>query len=75
MVFRLPGGNEDNDLWVDRDETEDGEPILRSCWVPSDEQRQAITNGANIELFVWGDQHPPVAMDTCDYPLGARPRE
>jgi hypothetical protein len=72
-VFSLPGGNEDNDLWVMRDEHADGSPLVRSCWVPDDEERKAIADGANIELIVWGAGHPPVAMGVVHYPLGAPP--
>jgi hypothetical protein len=52
-VYSLPGGTEDNDLWI----YDDGEH-LRSCWVPSDEERAAIAAGENIELIVWGRGHP-----------------
>jgi hypothetical protein len=68
QVFSLRGGNEDNDLWL----YNDGEH-LRSCWVPSEEERRAIAEGANVELIVWGQGTPPVAIRTCDYPLGAPP--
>lgn len=73
-VFRLPGGNEDNDLWLYRSAHE-GETLLRSCWVPSDQEREAIANGANVELIVWGGGHPPVAMEVVNYPLGAPPSD
>jgi hypothetical protein len=75
QVYRLPGGNEDNDLWVYVDRHEDGSPLVRSCWVPTDEERQAIAEGANVELVVWGLGHPPVAMGVVNYPLGAPPAE
>jgi hypothetical protein len=74
QVFRLPGGTEDNDLWVMRDQHTDGSPLIRSCWVPDDDERQAIAAGANIELIIWGGGHPPVAMGVVSYPLGA-PRQ
>lgn len=69
-VFRLDGGNEDNDLWVERGQGDDGYPFLRSVWEPSDEERQAIAFGANIELVVWGQGTPPVALSTTTEPLG-----
>jgi hypothetical protein len=72
QVFQLPGGNEDNDLWVYLDE-QDGSPLIRSTWVPTDEERARIAAGENIELIVWGEGHPPVAMGVVDYPLGAPP--
>jgi hypothetical protein len=75
QVFRLPGGTEDNDLWVQLDHHVDGSPLIRSTWVPTDEEREAIARGSNIELTVWGSGHPPVAMGVVSYPLGAPPRE
>lgn len=72
-VFRLEGGNEDNDLWLHRDNA--GETLLRSCWVPTDDERREIAAGANLELIVWGEDHPPVAIGVVNYPLGAPPRE
>lgn len=69
MVLSLPGGTEDNDLWAQRDQYVDGSPLIRSCWVPTDDERRAIAAGANIELIVWGIRHPPVAMDVVDHPL------
>lgn len=73
-VYRLPGGTEDNDLWVHRDQHEDGTPLLRSTWELSDEDRAIIAAGGQVELVIWGDQQPPVCMMAVDYPLGAPPR-
>lgn len=75
QVFGLPGGNEDNDLWVMLDQHETGTPLIRSCWVPTDEERAAIAAGSNIELVVWGPGHPAVSMGVVDYPLGAPPAD
>jgi hypothetical protein len=72
-VFRLVGGNEDNDLWVFADRDAEGNNVIRSTWVPTDEERQRIADGSNIELLVWGTGHPPVTMDVVDYPLGKAP--
>lgn len=73
-VLRLPGGNEDNDLWVTRDKHADSDDLVRcSTWEPTDDERKAIANGENIELIVWGEGHPPVAIRTNNYPLGAPP--
>ena len=72
-VFRLPGGTEDNDLWVYDILDEDGHHIIASVWEPTKEQREAICNGENIRLLVWGDGMAPVAIDTTDEPLGKAP--
>jgi hypothetical protein len=72
-VFDLVGGNEDNALWVQRDIDHTGHPIIRSCWVPTDEERATIAAGANVELITWGTGTPPVAMGVVTYPLGKPP--
>lgn len=75
-VFRLPGGTEDNDLWVttyDEDDVDQGGPAIGSTWEPTDDERQAIADGANVELIVWGTGHPPVALRLSPYALGKAP--
>lgn len=72
-VFKLPGGTEDNDLWIEVKEDEEHYIVLASTWVPTDEERERIANGENIELMVWGQGHPPVAMRLTDVPLGKKP--
>lgn len=73
FVFRLAGGTEDNDLWVERKTDDGGNPVISSTWVPTDDERRQIANGANIELVVWGQGHPPVMVRTTDMPLGKAP--
>ncbi len=70
QVFRLDGGTEDNDLWV----YSDGE-TLRSTWVPTDAQRAAIADGANIALTTWGAGMPPVAVTLDRTQLGKPPED
>lgn len=74
-VFTLAGGTEDNYLWLERARDEDGSPVLCSTWVPTDEERELIANGTNVELVLWGASHPPVAMRLVNYPLGAPRKE
>lgn len=69
-VFHLEGGTEDNDLWVTEYAPENGGPCLGSTWVPTDEERQAIAEGVNIELLVFGTGTPPVAVRLSEYVLG-----
>lgn len=72
-VLRLPGGNEDNDLWVSLKRDEDDHAIISSVWEPTPEERQRIAEGANIELCVWAIKTPPVLLDVTDVPLGRKP--
>ena len=72
-VYRLPGGNEDNDLWTYEVEDVDGHPVTCSVWVPDSTERQQIAEGANIRLLIWGRGIPPVAMDMTDEALGRPP--
>jgi hypothetical protein len=44
--------------------------VICSVWVPSPEEREAIANGENIRLMVWGYGIPPFAMDTTDEKIG-----
>lgn len=72
-VWRLEGGTEDNDLWALNHEVNDQvmgiTPAVTSVFVPTDEQRQQIAEGANIALTVIGMQ-PPVMLRLTDEPLG-----
>lgn len=68
--FVLPGGTDANDLWVEERRGEKGEPVLSSTWQPTDEERQAIADGANVELLVWGEGTPPVYIGTSTEQLG-----
>lgn len=72
-VYRLPGGTEDNDLWVTVYGPDEGGPALGSVWVPTDDERQAIADGANIELVTFGTGTPPVALRIDNTPIGRRP--
>lgn len=72
-VFRLPGGTEDNDLWVYDIADADNNHVIASVWEPTLEERKRIANGENVRLLVWGDGIPPFAMDTTDEPLGKAP--
>lgn len=73
-VYKLDGGNEDNDLWVERTFcSETHATVLCSTWEPTDEERAAIAAGANIELAVYGGEQPPVSMQTTTVTLGKRP--
>lgn len=74
-VFKLVGGNEDNDLWVyDMSDGITDIPVVCSVWVPTEEERERIAAGENIRLMIWGKPIPPVAMDLTDEPLGKRQR-
>lgn len=46
---------------------EDGLRWVRSIWRPSDEEREAIAAGGNVELDVgWIGGFPPVSVNTTD---------
>lgn len=73
-TYVLEGGNEDNDLWVERTTMEGSDdPIIASVFVPTDEEREAIARGENVKLLIWGTAQPPVAVITTDEPLGKAP--
>jgi hypothetical protein len=74
-VFRLPGGTEDNDLWVYDIDDGAGNNVIASVWEPTQEERERIAAGENVRLLIWGLGVPPLAMDTTDEPLGKEPNE
>lgn len=73
-VYRLEGGTEDNDLWVElarvRDDVLGETTAICSVWELSDEERQAIADGANVELEIIGGLQPPVSLTVTDQELG-----
>lgn len=58
-VYRLQGGTEDNDLWVEQDVAEQ---TITSTWELDEDERAAIAAGGTIDLTVWGAGTPPVAL-------------
>lgn len=73
QVLGLRGGTEDNDLWIRSEGHSCGHVTMTSVWEPTPEEREAIANGENVELIVWGKGHPPVMVRTTDVPLGKAP--
>lgn len=61
-VFELPGGNEDNSLFVEAHLDEQGEPVMTSVWELTERERAMVAEGGTIELHVWGRGTPPIAM-------------
>ena len=79
VVYRLPGGTEDNDLWAERTIAEGMEPgdpaegrmMIRSVWELDAKERAAVAAGANVELSVYmGDAQPPVGLRLTHQKLG-----
>lgn len=76
QVFRLPGGTEDNDLWVRLTVDQHDDDVIESVWQPNDLERRMLAEGAHVRLVVWGRAHPPVAVGVYQGELGApRPPE
>lgn len=73
QVFRLQGGTEDNDLWVELTTSDEG-PCIRSVWELTDDERRRVAEGENVYLVTWGRGTPPVALGVTDDPLGAPPK-
>lgn len=75
-VYRLPGGNEDNDLWVHvgpfehPGDASHGARTIGSVWELDEHDRVAIAAGANIELVIIGSAQPPVSLAVTHEPLG-----
>jgi hypothetical protein len=73
FTYVLENGTEDNDLWAERGEDEDGFATIATTWVPTEGERRAIANGANIEVTIWSRSHPAMAVGVSDTPLGRPP--
>lgn len=67
---RPPGWDEDEcddlQIMVGRHPMNDGKTAIAlvSCWQPTEQERKAIANGANIYLHVLARKHPPVLLST-----------
>jgi hypothetical protein len=73
-VFTMPGGTEDQDLWVYNIPDSNDNNVIASVWVPTAQERERIAKGENIRLLVWGTRMPPVGLDVTDEPLGREPK-
>lgn len=40
-----------------------GDYVLETAWIPSEEEKAAIAAGAPIILTIWGMAHPPVSIN------------
>lgn len=49
-VLRLPGGNEDNDLYVEQMHSTTGAPVIASVWEPTAAERERLAAGDNVQL-------------------------
>lgn len=41
----------------------EGEPVMVSYWQPDADDLRKLAAGGKIMLYVWGQVHPPVAVD------------
>lgn len=60
--LELPGGNEDNYLWMFPTVDVNDKPLMVTFWEPNAKERAAIARGEKITLICWGKRHPPIAM-------------
>jgi hypothetical protein len=67
-MFKLVGGGPENDLPVEQgfNGGKEDEPVLRSTWELTDEERRIIAEGGMIELVIFGVGTPPVAIHVVD---------
>lgn len=75
VVLTLPGGTQDNDLPAQRallmdttrgDTREDAKRGWITIWQPDDAEARQLEAGACVQLTVWGEGHPPVAVGVTD---------
>jgi hypothetical protein len=65
-TLKLSGGTDENDLPYTHGDDGEGHHVFLTVWEPTQQERAAILEGANIVLMVWGTGHPPVAMNLTD---------
>lgn len=53
----------------------DGMPALISFWRPDEQELEAIKNGANVMLWVYGNAHPVVSVGVEPAEMALRPDE
>jgi hypothetical protein len=53
-------------LSVCRTRTQDGTPIVISCWKPTPEEWAEMKRTGRVWLYVWGQTMPPVALSGHD---------
>lgn len=61
-VYRLKGGNEDNDLWTEVGMGPGDQPVTISEWEFSPAEREAIAVGGRVQLVIHSHILPPVSM-------------
>lgn len=47
-----------------RDENFNGMPVMVSLWKPDAEELRVLNAGGGVQLHVFGNVHPPVAVNT-----------
>jgi len=60
-VYTLPGGNEDNYLYIER--TDDGE--LHSVWEMTAAERLLLAGGGRVQLTIIGSLVPPIILSVA----------
>lgn len=75
VTLTLPGGTEENDLPAvramlydqSRGQTQQDASLgWVSTWMPDEAEARKLEAGACVELTVWGEGHPPVALGVTD---------
>lgn len=59
LVYKLPGGTEDNDLPCVR-EVVGGTPVICSTWQLDTDELVRVTETGCVDLAIWGEPIPPV---------------
>ena len=61
-LYKLEGGSDENDLPLEKNHDADEHEILLSTWELTNEERKAVADGKRIEVIIWGEEHPPIAL-------------
>lgn len=61
-LYKLEGGTDENDLPIEKTHDADEHPVLVSTWEVSPQEAQEIVKGKRIQVIIWGEEHPPIAV-------------
>lgn len=70
VILELPGGTRANDLPVIRGKDHEDRQVWRSTWQPDPLELEHLIHGAPIQVDIWGDRHPPIAVRTGNVAAG-----
>jgi hypothetical protein len=51
-----------------RDELVSGQPAMRTAWLPTPKELEALNAGAPVHVIILGSAHPPILLEVGEVP-------